>query len=76
MPLYTYQCDKCGFTIERLEDVHSKSEAAPCPVRFQDRAMTPLQSFSDCGGTIRRIPSVPAPAVFNCPMPTYQRPKT
>jgi len=44
MPLYEYQCTKCGKVFERLQ-------------RFSD---APLETHDDCGGHVERLISAPA----------------
>ena len=66
MPIYTYECERCG---TRYEEIHPYgTDWIPCTV--QDH------NDEQCAGIARRIVSLPAPAQFNCSMPTYQKPKT
>src|SRR5438309_401463 len=44
MPLYEYQCEKCGDVFEVIQ-------------RFSD---TPIQSHQKCGGPVHRLISAPA----------------
>jgi len=75
MPIYTYECDTCKRQFESLE--RSEVMELPCFGAVMEATDVPGEYFeTQCSGTMRRIPSLPAPAQFNCPMPTYQRPKT
>ena len=70
MPIYRYRCEYCGWEQEDLESIHAPSEKHdphPCVCERQP---------STCDRLLKRIPSLPAPAQFNCSMPTYQRKKT
>ena len=60
MPIYEYLCPKCGLKFSAFD-------------KFTDP--TERSCEGQCDGTAKRVPSVPAPAVFNCDMPTYQKPK-
>jgi len=44
MPLYEYECTKCGNRFEVIQK-HSNSPASPCP---------------KCKGKVRKLPSAPA----------------
>lgn len=66
MPIYTYECRRCGYTFDDLAPMDSIPER-PC--------RRPMVGDELCDGTAVRIPSVPSPPVFNCSMPTYQKPK-
>lgn len=44
MPLYEYQCEKCGRVFEVMQ-------------KFSD---APLETHQGCGGTVKRLLSVPA----------------
>lgn len=77
MPLYTYECPKGHIfeTLGRFED-----RELPCEVYVEADPAGIVDGFvthehSMCGEPAKRIPSMPAPAVFNCPMPTYQKRK-
>lgn len=77
MPIYTYKCSTCGNTQERIEPITTPTETThPCPVFGRESTLPPNDQAKECGGTLHRVPSVPAPAVFNCSMPTYQKKKT
>jgi putative FmdB family regulatory protein len=66
MPLYTFRCDTCGYQFEDLAPMDSVGER-PC-----EQLLVP----GYCTGTARRVPSIPAPAQFNCDMShLYRRPK-
>jgi len=70
MPIYTYECQKCGY---RFEDIRFFDDTElPCPNSFFGGPPAP----NGCDGVAKRVPSLPAPAQFNCSMPTYQRKKT
>jgi putative FmdB family regulatory protein len=58
MPLYTYECQICGHTWDALGAFTDVEQS--CPKELSHR----------CPGMGKRIPSIPAPATFNCPMPT------
>lgn len=45
MPLYEYQCKKCGHRFERLQKRHSDPPPAKCP---------------ECGGKVEQLVSAPA----------------
>lgn len=55
-PIYSYRCQKCGYEFDDLASMNSLPER-PC-------------EGAKCKGTARRVPSLPAPAKFLCPMPT------
>ena len=44
MPIYEYECKECGERVEKIQ-------------RFDDR---PLESCDSCGGSLKRLISVPA----------------
>lgn len=64
-PIYSYQCDRCGYQLDDLESINSPSVPRKCPVTKEE----------GCGGMMHRIPSIPSPARFNCSMPTPQKPR-
>ena len=74
-PLYTYECPK-GHMFDELGGFDATTK--PCPI-FTRNGETVTGSIQPgdvtCNETAKRIPSVPAPAQFNCEMPTYQKPK-
>jgi len=76
MPIYTYECGTCGHRFEALGKFEDATK--PCPneriVVAEAPGGAPL--YRMCLGYGVRVPSVPAPAQFNCSMPTYQRKKT
>jgi len=75
MPIYVYQCDKCGHKFEAF-DKYTDPMERECPVAsHRDGAPGRVEMFEYCGGTARRVPAV-ASFKFNCSMPTYQKPKT
>jgi len=67
MPIYRYRCETCGHEFEDLGKFEESEK--PC-------GRSELGLEMACTGTAKRIPSIPAPAQFNCSMPTYQKPKT
>lgn len=73
MPIYTYECDTCGYRFDDMAPMDSVPYR-PCE---QQTVQGPLPAgLRQCSGTAKRIPSLPAPAQFNCSMPTYQKKKT
>jgi putative FmdB family regulatory protein len=69
VPLYTYRCDQCGYQFDDLAPMDSVSHR-PC------EASDAVGTAAQCHGTARRVPSLPAPAQFNCDMShLYRRPK-
>ena len=74
MPLYTYECQKCGHRFDSIEGFETRE--LPCKRKYADSPdEQPPPDVPVCDGTAKRIPSV-ASFKFNCSMPTYQRPKT
>jgi putative FmdB family regulatory protein len=61
MPVYSFRCSTCGYEFDDLAPMDSLPER-PCE--------RPIGSTKPCEGTARRVPSLPAPAKFLCPMPT------
>lgn len=60
MPIYDYECLKCGLRFDsfgKFSDVTTHCE------RVEHDGI-------DCDGIAKRVPSIPAPAKFNCEMPT------
>ena len=51
MPLYDFRCTKCGETQEVLLKVTQRDQEGTC----------------HCGGTLKRLPSLPARAKFAVP---------
>lgn len=76
MPIYTYQCDMCGHKQDEIESIKTSTYTThPCPTNI----IHGVDASKDegyqvdgqmCTGTMRRVPSVPAPAKFRCSMPT------
>ncbi len=56
MPIYEYECPKCGHRFDVIE-------------KFSDPIERSCEA-ANCDGTARRVVSRPAPAIFNCEMPT------
>lgn len=76
-PIYTYECDTCGRKFESMEawttQVLKCNKVLDTALLGDPPALTPTRT---CAGIAKRVPSLPAPAKFNCSMPTYQKPKT
>lgn len=75
MPIYTYQCSECGYQFDDLEPMIGGLMEKPCraPIGADDSLTMEENEDRLCQGTARRVPSIPAPARFNCSMPTYQK---
>ena len=67
MPIYTYECQKCGHRFDAY-DRYSDPMERECEQEHPDRG-------AKCDGIAVRVPSV-ASFKFNCSMPTYQKKKT
>lgn len=65
MPIYRYRCE-AGHEFEDLESITAPSER-PCTHFYPDE-------YVECNLMAQRVPSIPAPAQFNCSMPTYRKP--
>lgn len=74
MPIYTYECQKCGHKFDAFDKFTDPQERSCEAIVATDVEWHP-EGGERCDGTARRVPSVAA-FKFNCSMPTYQKPKT
>ncbi len=49
MPIYEYECKKCGKIFEIYQRLSEKSEDLKCPVCGEPKPVKRVSSFSSCG---------------------------
>lgn len=72
MPVYVYECMKCGWIEEDIESINSPSVERACT---REKPLEDGDMYRVCDGKMRRVPQAGS-FRFDCPMPTYQKPKT
>ncbi len=50
MPIYEYECKKCGKIFEIYQRLSEKGEDIKCPVCGAEKPIKRVSSFSSCGG--------------------------
>lgn len=50
MPIYEYECKKCGKIFEVYQRITEKGEDIKCPVCGAEKPIKRVSSFSSCGG--------------------------
>ncbi|MHB1546067.1 MAG: FmdB family zinc ribbon protein [bacterium] len=50
MPIYEYECKKCGKIFEVYQRLSEKGEDIKCPVCGAEKPVKRVSSFSSCGG--------------------------
>lgn len=50
MPIYEYQCRKCGKIFEVYQRLSEKGDDIKCPVCGEDKPVKKVSSFASCGG--------------------------
>lgn len=51
MPIYEYQCQKCGKIFETYMRLSDKDEDLKCPVCGAEKPVKKVSAFSSCGNT-------------------------
>jgi putative FmdB family regulatory protein len=50
MPIYEYECKKCGKIFEVYQRLSEKGEDIKCPVCGSEKPVKRVSSFASCGG--------------------------
>ena len=50
MPIYEYECKKCGKIFEIYQRLSEKGDDIKCPVCGAEKPVKRVSSFSSCGG--------------------------